>query len=156
MGDAAQRAASMLAEQGILMSRWARQPLEDPPDVPRDLTEQRDSELMTLFRRVNDWVKYLGLQLSAAQVDERHDAAQVVRIEALEGYDFRRIDAKTRAYNDQKYLAAKDKAEGSHGYRKMVEALHGNVETDAFYLSREITRRGNGGARDGRANRGAN
>jgi len=155
MGDAARRAASTLEEQGILVGRWARQPLDDPPDVPRDLTELRDRELMELYQRVNNWVKYLGLQLSTAQVDERHDAAVVVRIEALKGYDFRRIDAKTQAHSDPQYVAAKDKAEAAHGYRKLVEALYNNVDKDSFTLSREITRRGNRSARDGRHNRGA-
>jgi hypothetical protein len=151
--DGSAAAARQLAGQGISMDRWARHPGDDPPDVPRDLTEEPDRALMNLFQAIQRWVKYLALQLAAAEVDESCTERALTRIEALKGYDFRKVDAKTRAYTDQEYLTAKDDQEAAYGYRKMIAALYANVDRDSFHLSRELTRRSARADRDHRAER---
>lgn len=143
-------AARQIAGQGIDLDRWANHPEHDPPDVPRDLTEESDRALMNLFQSIQRWVKYLALQLAAAEVDESSAERAVTRIEALKGYDFRKVDAKTRAYTDAFYLTAKTDQEAAYGYRKMIAALYANVDRDAFHISREISRRS---ARSDRTNR---
>jgi hypothetical protein len=151
LGQVSQAAADKLATQGIQVNRWAKRPAEsEPPDVPRDLTEVRDRELMNLYQGLNSWVKYLGVQLAAAEVDESSAERAVTRIEAREGYDFRKVDAKQRAYEDKAYQDAKDAQEAARGYRKMVGALYQNVDHDSFHVSRELTRRTARAPRDGR------
>jgi hypothetical protein len=86
-------------------------------------------------------------------VEERYADRQVTTIEALNGYDFRKVDAKTAAHNDPDYMEAKREQADAYSYRKLIEALYENVDQDGFIVSREITRRGNTNARDRRADR---
>jgi len=151
--EGANVAARRLKSQGIDVDRWARHPESDPPGVPRDLTEERDRDLMNIYQEVQRWVKYLALQLAAAEVDESYAERAVTRTEALKGYDFRKVDAKTRANEDQEYLDVKEAQLAAYGYRKMIAALYANVDRDAFQLSREITRRSARSDRDHRADR---
>jgi aminoglycoside N3'-acetyltransferase len=108
---------------------------------------------MTLFGELNSWVKYLGVQLAAAEVDESAAEHTVTRVEALRGYDFRKVDMKQRAYEDGDYTDVKDAHAEARAYRKMVEALYKNVDRDSFHVSRELTRRTARAPRDARSER---
>src|SRR5581483_2901914 len=143
--------ASRLQSQGIDLDKWAPRPAEErPPEVPRDLTELRDRELMNLFQATGRWLRYLTLQLAAAEVDESYAERALTRIEALKGYDFRKVDAKARAHADHEFLAAKDAQVAAYGYKKVLAALVSNVDRDSFHLSREISRRSARSDRDRR------
>ena len=134
--------AKKLAGQGIDLNKWAPRPAElQPPEVPRDLTEVDDRELMNLFQAVGRWLRYLSLQLAAAEVDESCAEKALTKIEAIKGYDFRKVDAKQRAHEDSDYLRAKGVQGEAYGYRKILAALVSNVDRDSFMLSREISRR---------------
>ena len=153
MGHGSTTAVTHLDRQGISLSQWAEKPFEDPPDLPRDVTSVSDREIMGLLQKLTDWRKFLGVQVALAVVEERYADRIVTQIEALSGYDFRKVDAKERAWNDADYVEARRDQENAYAYRKLIEALYENVDRDGFIVSREITRRGNISGRDRRADR---
>lgn len=108
---------------------------------------------MMLFSDTGRWQRYLTLQLAAAEVDESRAEKDLTRIEALNGYDFRKVDAKKAAYADDSYIRAKDTQIQAYGYRKVLAALVANVDRDSFQLSREISRRSARADRDRRQER---
>jgi predicted metal-dependent peptidase len=149
-------AEAKLARQGIDIRAWTPHPGgQQPPEVPRDLTEMRDRQLMNLFQDTGRWLRYLTLQLAAAEVDESWAEKALIRIEAVKAYDFRKVDAKQRAYEDDDYLRAKDVQGEAYGYRKILAALVSNVDRDSFHLSRELSRRSSRSDRAGREERNA-
>jgi hypothetical protein len=108
---------------------------------------------MELLQQLTNWRKFLGVQVALAVVEERYADREVTTLEALSGYDFRKVDAKTAAHNDPDYMDAKRAQADAYAYRKLIEALYENVDQDGFIVSREITRRGNVSNVDRRANR---
>lgn len=112
--------------------------------MPRNLPSLTDPELMDLFSQLNQWRKFLRLQLAAAEADESHAKAQATSAEAIA---LSRAGGKTvaemkaRAREDESYAAASVLHADAYGYRKLVLALFENIDSDAFLLSREITRR---------------
>lgn len=121
--------------------------------VPRDLVSLSDAALISMFRTVSEWLNYLSIQLACAQVDETAAGREVTRISAIRRYDFRQVAAKETAYNDSEYTSAKTAEDEAHDYRKLIEALHGNLDRDSFSLSRELTRRVGRHDRDSRFER---
>jgi hypothetical protein len=143
MGRGSTTAVIRLNGQGILLSRWAEKPFEDPPSLPKDVTSVSDKELMGLLQKLTAWRKYLGMQVALAIVDERYADRTMTSVTALKGYDFRKVDSKERAWNDADYTGAEKDQADAYSYRKLIEALYENVDNDGFIVSREITRRGN-------------
>jgi hypothetical protein len=116
-----------------------RKPRAELPPLPEDLSDLPDSALMKLFGQLTQWQKYLGTQLALAEVDEKSSARTLARVE--KGYDFRKPGDKVRAAADPAYEAAIVAAQDTFAYRRLVDALHGSVDSDAFLCSRELTRR---------------
>jgi hypothetical protein len=114
---------------------------------------------MDLFRRVNEWVKYLGLQLTAAETDEKLARTRMDRVEAVimvENRDERAVATqKALVHSDARYHEQEDRVQEIYEYRKLVGALYSQVDSTLFHLSREITRRADadGGGRASRARR---
>jgi len=144
-GPASTRALDRLREQDIdVLGGWIRQPRQDPPEIPRDLPGLPDLELMDLFREVNQWRKYLRVQLVAAEIDESSAAAKARDAEAvaLARSGARTVTAmKAAAKQDAGYAGAQALQADAYSYRKLVGALAENLEGDAFLISRELTRR---------------
>jgi hypothetical protein len=145
-GPASRTAATQLDQQGIhvLGGRWAPQPADEPPQLPRNLPNLTDPELMDLFSQVNQWRKYLRLQLAAAETDESHAKARATSAEAIalaRSGGKTVAEMKARAREDASYAEASALHADAYGYRKLVSALFENIESDCFLLSREITRR---------------
>ena len=153
MGHGSTTAVMHLHSQGILLSQWAEKPIEDPPDLPQDVTSVSDREIMGLLQKLTDWRKFLGVQVALAVVEERYADRGMIKITALKGYDFRKVDSKERAYSDAEYVQAEKDQADAYSYRKLIEALYENVDRDSFIVSREITRRGNISGRDRRSDR---
>jgi hypothetical protein len=137
-GPASDRAVNIAASQGLALPP---RPERDVPRLPREMVSLADVVLMELFNDLTGWSDYLDLQLSLAQVDEEHARSDVARHEALNKYDFRKVDAKEQAFGDQGYLALKHELEEAYGYRKVIEALYNRVDRNASAVSRELTRR---------------
>ena len=156
-GPASSRALERLSGQGLdVLAGWTPQPRQEPPPIPRDLPDLPDTELMDLFRLVNQWRKYLRVQLAAAEIDESSAAAAAAAIEAaaLARSGAKTVtQAKAAARDDDSYAAAQALHAETYAYRKLVAALAENLEGDAFLLSRELTRRTAEAPADRRANR---
>lgn len=157
-GPASRMAAARLEEQGISILRgsWSRQPADDPPGIPRNLPGLSDDELMELYREINQWRKYLRLQLAAAEADESAAKAQAHKAEAiaLAKSGARTVaEMKARAQEDSTYAEAAVAYADAYAYRKLVSALFENQDSECFLLSREITRRTAEAPRDRRAGR---
>lgn len=116
-----------------------RKPVSEMPSIPDDITELPDSALMTLFRKLMAWQKYLGTQLALAEVDEKSSTRKLARYEKR--YDFRKAADKERAANDPDYDLVSESTQEAYAYRRLVEALYATVEGDTFLCSRELSRR---------------
>lgn len=114
-------------------------PVYEIPPLPDDVTELGDSALMSLFRRLMGWQKYLATQLALAEIDEKQAKNRLGRVE--KGFDFRKPADKERAAADPRYEDAMELQQDAYAYRRIVEALHGTVENDTFFCSRELSRR---------------
>ena len=148
LGPDASAAASRLARQGLSLPP---RPEIEIPNLPRDITELSDEQLMDLFVELTTWNDYISTQVAAAQVDER--AAQrlldVTEANATAanwsgGKDDRVAITKAKVATDSSVAASRDALAERHAYRKLVEALGFNVERDAALVSRELTRRTSG------------
>lgn len=150
MGLASLEAKRKLDRQRIFMPT---RPADEFPGLPDDPTDLDDSALMRLFVLLTKWAEYLSAQLAAAEVDERYAEAVLEKIKAIEGYDFRKPDARARAGTDQSYQDANDSFQKAYAYRKMVNVAFVNAERNSTLLSRELTRRVNRVEREGRVDR---
>lgn len=130
-----------------------RRPRDDFPALPEDPTELSDSELMTLFTTLTKWSEYLSAQKVMAEVDERYAEAALDKTKLIKGYDFRNKTDKTLAAADQEYWEALEAYQQRMSYRKVIEMTYDNAERNSALLSRELTRRVNRTARDGRSDR---
>jgi hypothetical protein len=155
MGLKSLAANQKLERQGILAGRWSHQPVVGLPDVPKDITEIPDRDLMELFRKLNHWGKYLGLQLAAAQVDERYADWTLEKLQAFAQIANRSEKnvtvMKALAFEDEGFIKAKEDQMSAYAYRKSVEAIYNGTERDHAQVSRELTRRLGRGDRAGRS-----
>ena len=84
------------------------------------------------------------MQLAAAEVDERSLDVLLDRAKAraIGTSTEKSVTArKASAGEDSGVQEAQEVRDEAHAYRKMVEALHQNIDRNTFLLSREITRR---------------
>lgn len=144
--------ASLEAKRKLDLQKIAlpRRPEDEFPELPEDPTELSDSGLMKMFVRLTKWAEYLSVQLAVAEVDERYADASLERVRAIKGYDFRKPDIKTKAFDDPDFLSAQEKYEDAHAYRKLIGVTFNNSERNSVLLSRELTRRVNRNSREGR------
>lgn len=126
------------------------------PQIPEDITELGDNELIGLMTRVTRWAEHLGVQLAMAEVDERWAEAAMEKFRALALLDGSAKDVtrtKAEAYKSEEYLAAEDKYHEAMAYRKLVGVLFTNAERWSSLLSRDLTRRVNRDPRERRTER---
>lgn len=142
LGASSLAAHQRLEKQGLGLA--PPQPGGSPPELPEELTELRDYELMELFTRLNRWSAHLGYQLSAAQVDERYAGLRVEKLTALAQIRNKggSVSAmKAAAFADGDLVAAKEEEQEAYAYKKLVEALYNAIDGKSFVVSRELTRR---------------
>lgn len=154
LGESSRAAQQQLAKQGLGIE--PARPAKNPPQLPEELTDLRDRELMALMTELSKWSAFLGYQKSAAEVDERFAAQRVERLAALQqiknkGGSVSAMKASTWA--DEDFGAAKEAEQEAYAYRKLVEALYNSVEKDSFVVSRELTRRIGRNDRDKRSDK---
>jgi hypothetical protein len=118
------------------------------PELPRDITELQDEDLMELFVFLTSWTDYVAPQVAVAAIDEREAERDVSIIEANAmvanwkgGSGDRVAIAKANILLDTNVIKAKQELDEKHAYRKLVETLLQNLERDAALVSRELTRR---------------
>ena len=126
------------------------------PNVPDDITELGDPELIGLMTELTRWAEHLGVQLAMAEVDERWAEAAMEKNRALALLDGTAKDvtrSKAAAYKSEEYLNAEEKYQECMAYRKLVGVLFANADRWSALLSRELSRRVNIEPRTRRGNR---
>jgi hypothetical protein len=133
----------MLEDQGFMISRDIEGSM---PKLPEDITELDDEDLIRLFQHINEYTKFVKVQVVAAQIDESNAKKK------LDYLEFQ----KSAAYNGTKMTVTAIKAaigvdpeveersniyQTMHDYRKLMEVVLSNLESDMNLVSRELTRR---------------
>lgn len=150
MGLASLEAKRQLDLQGIPVPS---RPRDEFPVLPDDPTELFDSELMSLFREVNRWSEYLGVQKVMAEVDERYAEAALDKGKIILGVNLKSNEGRAAAADNDELWALQDEYMRCMAYRKVMEMTYENAERNSALLSRELTRRVNRSARDEREGR---
>ena len=149
MGTASYDAAERMVRQGL---RVVPRPLgDDIPQLPRNVTDMPDENLMELFTKVTSWVDYLSVQHAAAEIDERATKRTLDAHGALamlgddeESTPKRKESvsaAKARRDAHPKTVELTKQYDDAHAYTKLVGVLMANLDRDAALLSRELSRR---------------
>lgn len=123
-------------------------PRYEIPQLPRDITDLHDDDLMDLFVTLTAWSDYLASQFAVAAIDEREaqrvlDAAEArALISGWKGSSGDRVAiAKANIAIDPQVTQYREDLDTKHAYRKLVETLTQNVDRDSALVSRELTRR---------------
>lgn len=132
-------------------------PKSEYPELPDDPTELDDSALMRAMTQFTKWAEYLSTQLAVAEVDERYADAFLDRIKAVKSLSNTTektiTAARARVWEDEEVVAANEKYQEAHAYRKLVKVKYDNAERNSGMLSRELTRRVQRGPRESRVGR---
>lgn len=130
-------------------------PRDDMPDMPEDITELEDRDLMALYGKGVAWCNYLSVQLAAALTDEKDASSRVVAEEARvfveESAKSKVTVARTAVKTDasEELSHFRDRLKDKEAYRRLVEALYSSMERNVQLVSRELTRRTSSHRRDG-------
>lgn len=124
-------------------------PSDTPPDLPDNLDDIGDSELMDTYTQFMSWVSYLKGQLVKAEIDEDREANKCRVTEARvlieqwgsDAKGDRVTIAKARRDVDDRVVSQQENYQTCRAYRKLVEALFESCERGAQLLSRELSRR---------------
>jgi hypothetical protein len=126
------------------------------PEIPDDLTDLGDAELVGLMTDFTRWASHLSVQLALAEVDERWAEAEMEKQRALALLGGTAKDVtrtKAAAYQSDEFLDAEQAYYERMAYRKLVAPLYANADRWAALLSRELTRRVNAEPRSRRVDR---
>jgi hypothetical protein len=147
-------AVEVLEKQGVYLPP---KPQFVNPALPEDVTDLSDSELMMMFKKVNDWAEYQGVQLAAAAVSEKFaddDLSKYRALSAMANKDEKTVTAaKAKAYVEDEFQTVFNRQHEAYSYRKIMESIYDNTERRSAFLSREITRRIGRNDREGRGQR---
>jgi hypothetical protein len=99
----------------------------------------------------------VGAQLACAEVDESYAEEFLSRVKAIKSLSNSTEKTvtlmKAKAYEDEDFLQAHDAYQKAYAYRKLVKVKYDAAERNSALISRELTRRVNRSARDGRVDR---
>ena len=123
--------------------------------LPPDITALSSEQLAEMFTVLTGWADYTASQLAQAQLDER--AAQRKLDYKVNKLTVEKMGSATKADKvslikaqiaiDEEVIKLEDELEAKYAYRKLVEMMLNNQERDITLVSREITRRKDGGPR---------
>lgn len=127
-------------------------PSFDIPDIPDDITEVGDENLMQLFSEFVQWQNYAATDFAQAEVAEARAEAKTKYVEAqamVTGWS----DAKDKVTLSRAQLAldpsvieARNDEMVAYARRKLVAVVYENCERCAALISRELSRRIGGGS----------
>lgn len=148
-GTLAGHALAALKAQGIDIPV---KPTYEIPRLPVELTDLGDEALMELYSKLTAYADFIAVQVSCAIIDERQFEKKVQGAEqaSLNSYssggkgETRVTYARAQTALDPEIIALKADLDIAYAYRKLIEAMAGNVERDTFLVSRELTRRTSG------------
>jgi hypothetical protein len=119
-------------------------PTFEAPDIPSDITELSDEELMELYSQLVAYSNYITVQLAVAEVDEKMQEKAIARKQAEKMGTVSEktvAAAKAKVASDQEVVALLEALDSLYSYRKLVEAVHQNLDRNVSLVSRELTRR---------------
>ena len=139
-----ERAKERLRKKGL---EQPPRPKGELPEVPHDLADVSDVELMEELREQTAWVNHLGAELVAAEITEetahviheRLKTEAMLRIEPVKGETM--TERKLRAGLSAEVQEAEDEFLAAKAYRKVLGNVYESAERKASNISREITRR---------------
>ncbi len=124
---------------------YPRQPdVSGTPELPFELTELTDEELMTLLAEFTAWHGYAAGQLAQADVEERLAQRDVDFVEASEMVRSKSKQITSRkadARSSDSYQAVLEDLDNIYARRKMLGVVADNLEASGAVVSRELTRR---------------
>ena len=135
-------AARAVENQGLLLPLA---PDGSVPELPEDLTEITDGELMRLLASYTVWAEYGAAVVTRYAVDEEHLAASLEREKAtaaLRHQHHKTVAAqKSAALCDPAVISLDEEYQGARARRKFAEVVMNGAERKAAVISRELTRR---------------
>lgn len=116
------------------------------PVLPSDITELDDEDLIRLFQHINEFTKFVKVQVVCAQIDENNakkklDFLESTKSSAYSGTKMTVTAIKAAIAVDPEVYSLSDKYQALYDYRKMMEVMMVNLESDMNLVSRELTRR---------------
>ena len=143
-GDLSSYIVSQLDEQGIAIPKVAA---AYRPDLPEDITELEDADLMVLYTQFIAYSDFLNTQLACAIIDEKELERRIGLAEA-ENMITQSAGTKTTVTAMKATLEVNDEVRSAkvehlqkYAYRKMLETIANNTERHSAVCSRELTRR---------------
>lgn len=112
---------------------------------------------MELFVQLLHWNEYIGVELAAAEIDERHSEMAVEKMKAISNIKHKNektaTAAKAMVFEDPAFVEAQEKLDEDYAKRKLIAMLYSNSEKAANLVSRELTRRTGRNDKENRVNR---
>lgn len=145
-GEISTRAMRKVKNQGFEL---AESPDYKMPQLPADITEVHEQDVMILFTEVCAWLDYTEVQHVAAQIDHKQEEQKFNELEAKEQIRHKAEKHVTtiKAYTYDKPEVEHQRKEVLMAYAhvKVLETVLNSLERKRFLISREISRRqGNG------------
>lgn len=124
-------------------------PKDSIPNLPENLDELTDSNLMNLYTEFMSWVSYTKSELVKTEIEEDRKAhlLKVTEARAIIDQTVEKVKgdtvtlAKARRDIDEFVLKAQDDYLEARALRKLTEAVFDRCERGAQVLSRELSRR---------------
>lgn len=124
-------------------------PGQSAPEIPFNLDDLSDEELMETYAKFMAWVSYSKAEMVKAEIDEDKESNLCRVLEArvlieqwgADAKGDRVTIAKARRDVDARVIMQQEKYQNSRAYRKLVETMYESCERGAQLLSRELSRR---------------
>ena len=118
------------------------------PDIPKNLDDLSDADLMSVYSEFMSWLTYAKTELVTAEITEERYANDSRLTEAktlIAQWSGDKNDtvtlAKARRDIDDNVIYAQELYLNSRAYRKLVESVFERCERGTQILSRELSRR---------------
>lgn len=146
--DTSKYVLDQMDAQGLSIPREADLP---NPELPADITDISDEDLMILYTQFSSYSDFVNTQLSCAIVDEK---ALERRVDYEESMAMLRAQSnsakvtvtvlKAQVDADPALISLRQDHLNKYSYRKLLETLANNCERNSAVCSRELTRRTSG------------
>jgi hypothetical protein len=121
------------------------------PELPADITELGDEELMLLYTQFSAYSDFVNTQLACAIMDEKEAEQTAEYEESMAMLRQQSTNSKTTVTvmkamvdSDPDIRFLKQDKLNKYAYRKMLETMANNCERSSAVCSRELTRRTSG------------
>lgn len=124
-------------------------PGDELPNVPNNLDDLTDAELMACYAQFVSWLNYAKAQLALAEITEEREANQLELIKStvlISQWDAKAKGemvtiAKAKRDTVKEVVDQQNAHTNARAYRKLVDTVFDRCERGAHLLSRELSRR---------------